>query len=214
MFWQVIDGLSKTFFTIAISLSALRLGNHLATMVRRRIPKGYQLSPPRRIVRYTLSIVAVLTYAATFPTYFRLSPSFRHQATAALLFCVPGTLTRYVFSIKMNPLLKLFPLGTFAANMLGTAFLGMFHVLQGIHDPPSPNACSILQGLADGYCGCLTTISTFAAEIIGLEDWKAWLYVILSWVVAQCLLLIILGSSYWHGGVSEQGTCVFTVATG
>lgn len=205
----MIDGLAKTLFTIAISLSALTFGVHIATNIRKRLPPWFRLSPPRRAVRYGLSILAVLTYAGAYPAYFLMSPSFRHQATAALLFCVPGTLTRYLLSIKLNPLLKLFPLGTFTANMLGTALLGTFHVLQGTHGPPTANGCAVLQGLADGYCGCLTTVSTFAAEIVGLEDWKAWVYVVASWVGGQCLLVVILGSSYWGGGVSEQGTCVY-----
>jgi len=208
-FRDVIDGLGKTLFTLAISLSALLFGVHIATVVRRRVPPTFQLTTPSRRVRYALSVLSVLTYAGAYPAYFHLPASFRHQATAALLFCVPGTLTRYTLSIKLNPLLALFPLGTFTANMVGTALLGTFHVLQGTHGPPTPNACAVLQGLADGYCGCLTTVSTFAAEVIGLEDWRAWVYVVASWFGAQCLLLVILGSSYWHGGVSEQTTCVF-----
>ena len=206
---QVIDGLAKTFFTLAISISSLMLGTHLATSARRLIPEKTRLAPPTRRVRYGLSILAILVYAGAYPAYFKLSPAFRHQATAALLFCVPGTLTRYFLSIQLNPLLTLFPLGTFTANMVGTALQGTFHILQGTHGPPTPNACAVLQGLADGYCGCLTTVSTFAAEIVGLESRKAWLYGVGSWVFGQCLLLVILGPSYWAGGVSEQGTCVF-----
>lgn len=167
------------------------------------------LTPPKRNVRYFLTVLSILTYAATFPAYFRLPANYRHQATAALLFSYPGTLTRYLLSINLNPRIKLFPLGTFTANTLGTALLGLFHVLQGMPSAVSPNACSLLQGLGDGYCGCLTTVSTFAAEVDALEGWKASLYVILSWVVGQLLLLIIMGSSFWAGHVSEQLTCSF-----
>lgn len=153
--------------------------------------------------------MSVLIYAAAYPAYFRMSPSFRHQATAAILFSFPGTLTRYLLSIKVNPLLKLFPLGTFTANTFGTALIGTFHVLQSTRTPPSPNGCAVLQGLIDGYCGCLTTVSSFATEVATLSAGKAWFYVVLSWVVCQCLLLVILGPSYWHGHVSETVTCVF-----
>lgn len=203
---NVIDGLTQTIFTLAISLVSVQFGAHLATLAQPIIPV---LPPPNRFVRRGLTAVAVLTYAATYPTYFRLSPSFRHEATAALLFSFPGTLTRYLLSIKLNPMLKLMPLGTFTANMFGTALLGVFTVLQGTHGPPSPTACGILRGLSDGYCGCLTTVSTFAAEVAALENRKSWIYVAASWVTSQLLLLVILGPSYWAGHVSEQTTCIY-----
>ncbi len=204
---QVIDGLAKTLFTLAISLSALKFGSHLGAVIGPHLPR---LSPPSRRMRYSISILSVLIYAAAYPAYFRMSPAFRHQATAALLFSFPGTLSRYLLSIRLNPLLSLFPLGTFTANMAGTALIGAFHVLQGIRGPPSPNACAVLQGLMDGYCGCLTTVSTFATEVAALQPSRAWFYVILSWVTSQLLLLVILGPSYWAGNVSENMTCVFT----
>jgi len=205
-FRDVIDGLGKTFFTLAISLSSVKLGAHLASVVSPFIPR---FPSPSRSTRYILSILAILVYAGAFPAYFRMSPSFRHQATAAILFAFPGTLARYLLSINLNPLLKLFPLGTFTANVFGTALIGTFHVLQSTRTPPSPNACAVLQGLIDGYCGCLTTVSTFATEVAALAPGKGWFYVVLSWVTCQLLLLVILGPSYWVGNVSENVTCVF-----
>ncbi|EGO01949.1 hypothetical protein SERLA73DRAFT_120601 [Serpula lacrymans var. lacrymans S7.3] len=203
---DVVDGITKTMVTLLLSLGSLSFGVHVCKLVAPHFPV---LRPPGKIFRYTLTIISVLTYAATFPAYFRLSPNFRHQATAALLFSYPGTLTRYLLSIYLNPRSKTVPLGTFTANMFGTSLLGTFHVLQGIYPPLSPAACSILQGLGDGYCGCLTTVSTFAAEVSALQAWKAWFYVAISWVIAQLLLLVIMGSSFWAGHVREQVTCNF-----
>lgn len=202
----MIDGAGKTFFTLAISLSALKFGAHLGSIFSGYFPK---LPPPRRWVRYSLTALCILLYAGAFPAYFRMSPAFRHQATAAILFSFPGTLSRYLLSINLNPTLKLFPLGTFTANAVGTALIGTFHVLQGLRGPVSPNACGVLQGLMDGYCGCLTTVSTFATEVSALQPGRAWFYVVLSWVTCQLLLLVILGPSYWAGNVSDTVTCVF-----
>ncbi|KAI0091990.1 CrcB-like protein-domain-containing protein [Irpex rosettiformis] len=205
-FRDVLDGLAKTVFTLAISLTSVRFGAHVASIVRPFIP---WLPPPSRAVRNIITGLSVLVYAGAFPAYFRMSPSFRHQATAAILFSFPGTLSRYLLSINLNPTVKLFPIGTFTANTFGTALIGAFHVLQSTRTPPSPNGCAVLQGMIDGYCGCLTTVSTFATEVAVLSPKKAWIYVVLSWVTCQLLLLVILGSSYWAGHVSENITCVF-----
>lgn len=201
-----MDGFTKTWVTLVLSLASLKLGIYICGVAQPYFPAP---RPPSKNVRYTLTILAILTYAATLPAYFFLPHNFRHQATAALLFSFPGTLTRYLLSINLNPRLKTMPLGTFMANSIGTALLGFFHVLQGFSSAVSPNTCSLLQGLGDGYCGCLTTISTFAAEIGTLEGWKAVSYTIISWITGQLLLLVIMGSSFWGGHVKEQMTCSF-----
>ncbi|KAG0709703.1 CrcB-like protein-domain-containing protein [Suillus ampliporus] len=201
-----VDGLTKTWVTLVLSLASLKFGIYVCGLAQPYFPAP---RPPTRNVRYILTILSILTYAATFPAYFLLPHNFRHEATAALLFSYPGTLTRYILSINLNPRLKTIPLGTLMANSLGTALLGFFHVLQGFPSAVSPNTCSLLQGLGDGYCGCLTTISTFAAEIVALKGRKAWSYTIISWIIGQLLLLVIMGSSFWGGHVREQMTCSF-----
>jgi fluoride exporter len=126
------------------------------------------------------------------------------------MFSFPGALTRYLLSVYINPMLKVLPLGTLIANITGTGLLGMFHVLQGTRTPFSPRACYILQGLSDGYCGTLTTVSTFAVEVNGMKgSRRAWLYVFVSLVCSQLLLLVILVPSYTAGGVSKTNTCRF-----
>ncbi|KAA1466323.1 hypothetical protein DENSPDRAFT_790869 [Dentipellis sp. KUC8613] len=204
---DVIDGFTKLFFTLSASIASLSCGVYISSIIAPYIPS---IRPPRKIIRYSLTGLSILIYAATYPAYFRMSPSFRHQATAALLFSFPGTLTRYTLSILLNPRVKLMPFGTLTANTLGTGLLALFHVMQGLPNPVSPNACSVLQGLADGYCGCLTTVSTFTAEISALRLWKAWLYVGVSLVIGQLLMLVIMGPSFWAGNVREQGSCSFT----
>ena len=205
-FFQAVDGIAKTVFTIILSLSSLSFGAHIASIIQ---PHFRAPSPPSRSIRYSLTAFAILMYAATFPAYFLLPANFRHQATAAILFAYYGTLTRYLLSLWLNPLAKIMPLGTLTANSLGTGLLGMLRVLQGKPTPVSQNTCAILQGLGDGYCGCLTTVSTFAAEVMALKEWKAWFYVAVSWTIGQLLLLIIFAPSYWAGHVHKQVTCTF-----
>ncbi|KZT12499.1 uncharacterized protein LAESUDRAFT_638756 [Laetiporus sulphureus 93-53] len=204
---DVIDGLTQLIFTLALSLISVEFGAHLASIISPVFPA---LPTPNRFIRYSLTVLSVFIYFATYPAYFRMPMSFRHQATSALLYSFPGTLTRYLLSIELNPRFHLFPVGTFAANILGVALIAMFTVLQSTRGPPSPNACDVLVGLVNGYCGCLTTVSTFAAEVAALENKKSWFYIMLSVVTSQCVLLLILGPSYWAGNVSNEITCVYS----
>src|SRR4051794_29766065 len=118
---QTIDGITKIVFTLSVSLASVAFGAHLASVVTPQIPA---LPPPNRFIRRLLTWLSIFAYAAAFVAYFRLSPMFRHQATAALLFSYPGTLTRYFLSIRLNPVHHTIPLGTFVANISGTALLG------------------------------------------------------------------------------------------
>jgi len=201
-----MDGLGKSVFTLSISIASLSFGALLASTIHPFLPV---VPRPRRAIQYTITSLSVLTYGAVFPVYFLMSVNYHHEVTAALLFAFPGALTRYILAVRFNTLLKSLPLGTFLANSIGTALLASFVVFQSKAHPVSANACSILQGLMDGYCGCLTTVSTFAVEIYAMPFQKGFLYALLSWVVGQILLIAILGSSIWSGQANKQMTCSF-----
>ncbi|KAJ7068321.1 CrcB-like protein-domain-containing protein [Mycena amicta] len=205
---DVIDGICKTAFTISVCLSSLFYGMHLAHLVS---PYFRAAEPPNRFIQHAISVLSVCIYAATIPAYYLLPRSYRHQATAALLFSFPGTLTRYLLSTYLNPVIASFPLGTFAANTSGTALLGTFHVLQSTTTRPlSGSTCTILQGLADGYCGCLTTISTLAAEVATLKTpAHKYRYGLITWVTGQLILVCIFGALLWGGDISKNQSCAF-----
>jgi fluoride ion exporter CrcB/FEX len=52
-------------------------------------------------------------------------------------------------------------MGTFVANIIGTIILSVIVLLQSGAVSLTVINCDILQALVDGFCGCLTTISTF-----------------------------------------------------
>lgn len=195
--------------TFAISLSSLALGLHFADLILPHIPlKLPRLPYP---ARYTLTFLSISACILTIPLYFVLPHAYRHQATAALLFCYPGALLRHVLGIKLNPIRKGFPLGTFAANMIATVIIGITHTLQ--HRSPSskmvtPLSCVMLQALADGFCGCLSTVSTFAVEVRGLRG-GAWTYASVSVVASQLILVLVTGIPWWAGGSAERLACAF-----
>jgi CrcB protein len=76
-----------------------------------------------------------------------------------------GALLRWGFGFLLNPLLPALPLGTLAANLLGSfiigAALGMFNQFQSL--PPE-----LRLFVTTGFCGGLTTMSTFSAETVTL----------------------------------------------
>ena len=76
-----------------------------------------------------------------------------------------GALLRWGFGIALNPLLPVLPLGTLASNLLGGfiigAALGVFNQFQSL--PPE-----VRLFVTTGFCGGLTTFSTFSAETVTL----------------------------------------------
>ena len=125
------------------------------------------------------------------------------------MFAPLGCLLRFYASIKLNGLVPTFPLGTFAINMLGTAVEGMCYDIQHVRVGVMGRVgggmigCQILQGMQDGFCGCLTTISTWVAEINGLRRKHGWIYAFFSVLGGLCLMVIVMGSVRWTVGFSE-----------
>ena len=188
-------------------MSSVSFGSYLAQISRSYFPR---FRTPRPAVRYTLSVIGVLVYAATFPAYAKLPPSYRSDAVASLLFSFPGALSRYLLALSMNTVMKKIPLGTMAANILGTGLLGAFHVLQNKPSHVSPHACSTLQGLIDGFCGALTTISTSAVELNAMQGSRyAWIYGGISILISQLLLVVIILPAHTLSSVPFVRTCTY-----
>ena len=99
------------------------------------------------------------------------------------LCCGLGASVRYFFS-KLNPQFSL-PLGTLLVNVLGAFLMGWFY--QRVQDR------EVYLILATGFCGGLTTLSTFNEELVHLfENRRKFLtYLLLTYFLG--FLAIILG---------------------
>ncbi|KAF8517780.1 CrcB-like protein-domain-containing protein [Gautieria morchelliformis] len=201
-----MDGLTRSLFTLAASLASFALGKQLGKRTASRLPALPHLPSA---LKWLITILSIALYALTIPFFVRLNHSWRPLATAALLLSFPGTLTRYVLSTQLNTRLHIFPLGTLIANEFATAVLAACHIIQRAPSPPPPVACSILQGIIDGFCGCLSTVSTFVVELRTLRGKKAWIYFLVSFILAQIILLLILGPAWWTGRIRESDICTF-----
>jgi fluoride exporter len=103
-----------------------------------------------------------------------------------------GALLRWAFGIALNPLLPALPLGTLAANLLGGfvigAALGIFNQFQSL--PPE-----LRLFVTTGFCGGLTTFSTFSAETVTLmlRQQYGWTAAIVAAHVIGSVLMTLAG---------------------
>lgn len=126
--------------------------------------------------------------------------TWRGRALFALIFAPLGCLLRFYAALRLNGRLPWFPLGTFAVNVFGTALEGMFFDMQHV---PIGNrvGCEVLQGAMDGFCGCLTTVSTWVAEMHGLKQRHGYFYGVASVSTGLGLAVVIMGSLQWTAGL-------------
>ena len=200
----------------AVSLSALKAGAHFALLLQPVTP----VIPFRLTRKFLDPLGVVLAFVCWFGAIIisifppgnngnsSYSIHWRFRAAFPLVFAPAGCLLRFYLSKHMNALVPSFPLGTFAANIFGTIVLGMAWDLQHARSigASSHVSCSVLQGIMEGFCGCLTTVSTWALELSSLRRRHAWIYGFSSVWVGIGFLVIIMGSMGWTVGFARP-TC-------
>lgn len=214
--------------TVCLSLGALQFGAHLAIALE-GVTRALKIRPGRRLLDCALVILGWGAWLgaiimAVWPPDRPGGPSgrstwgletWRGEAIFALVFAPPGCLLRFYASTHLNGRIVSFPLGTFAVNVFGTVVLGMCYDLQ--HAPLGSAGrvmigggqvgCQLLQGVMDGFCGCLTTVSTWVVELKTLRKRHAYVYGLTSVGVSLAFLVVIIGSLRWTVGFSAPA-CV------
>ncbi|KAI5919280.1 CrcB-like protein-domain-containing protein [Camillea tinctor] len=193
--------------TISLSLSGLFIGAQLAIALEPITP-----SFPFVFTRKFLDRLAVflawgcwagaIVLSVLPPDRFAkpgASEVWRGAATFSLVFSPLGCLARFYISVALNGRKSSFPLGTFVVNVFGTIVLGMSWDLA--HVPlGGVIGCQVLQGIEDGFCGCLTTISTWVSELTSLRRHHAYTYGTASVVVAFACMVAVMGGLRWNEG--------------
>lgn len=201
---------------IILSLGALFLGAHIAIFTSKWIPRvpswfTRKVLDPFVVVAASLLWVAIICLAALLPHSTRdhsiwSQEIWRGPALYALAFSPVGCLARFYISVNFNGQILSFPLGTFISNAGGTAILGMSFALQHAKIAPADVGgggylgCQILQGIMDGFCGCMTTVSTWVLELSDLRRAHAYIYGFVSVAVSLIVLVVVIGSLKWAGG--------------
>lgn len=212
--YSFMAGLAVVIITIAACCSALKAGAHLALLSDRFTPTlSYRhtraLVDPLVVFLAWGAWVGSVFMAIWPPDRHRSGETWRGQALFACVFAPLGCLLRFYISLKFNPIIPSFPLGTFAVNVFGTAVLGMAYDIQHVSIRGSGVAggnvaCQVLQGIMDGFDGCLTTVSTWVLEIDGLKRSHAWKYAIASVAAGIAVLVVVMGSVRWSVGWTAE----------
>ena len=165
------------------------------------------ISPPGPAVRVPGLVISWVLFVLIYVAFGIVQPHQRVAILGPMAFSVFGTWTRHLLGVQLNLRFAQFPLGTFISNMLATAIIGGMYSLRCAYPGLNYTQMAIIQGIVDGFCGCLSTVSTYAAEVRAMKGWHAWVYVLASWMGAQALLVCTLGSVSWSGRILPIQQC-------
>ena len=126
-----------------------------------------------------------------------------HKKSRTWLISSIGTFVRYYLSrLNLRFLYLNFPVGTYAVNVIGTLILGVVFVLERT-TTTNLVSCAVFQGLSDGFCGCLTTVSTWVVELRTMQLRSAYIYGLASIVGGILVLVLVIGGVKWSLGFSS-----------
>jgi CrcB protein len=108
-----------------------------------------------------------------------------------------GALLRWLLGLKLNSLLPSLPPGTLAANLIGGYIIG-FAVAYFAQAPGIAPEWRLF--IITGFCGGLTTFSTFSAEVVTLlqQGSLAPAAAAIAVHVAGSLVMTIAGMASWY----------------
>lgn len=208
--------LAVIILEVGLSLASLILGAHFAIFSSSWLPQIHtpylrRFFDPLVVVLSLVLWIVTICLVVLFPKsgnheYLWDPATWRGPYLFSLVFAPAGCLTRFFLSLKLNRYIAQFPLGTFTANLGGTMILGMAYSLQhaaigssGLGGN-SVVGCQVLQGIMDGFCGSMTTVSTWVLELSDSKRRHAYVYGIVSLVVPLAMLVIEIGPLRWTSG--------------
>ncbi|CCX31159.1 Similar to UPF0695 membrane protein YOR390W; acc. no. Q08913 [Pyronema omphalodes CBS 100304] len=199
---RIMAWLGYTAATFAISLAGLQLGAHFASAAA-TIVKDWNFETKqkassriqtwaKRIEFVLLPLTAGVWAGAVVLTVIEVS--YRGPASLACVFAPMGAMVRFWVSRGLNKKKKSFPLGTFGCNFVATMILAGTTIGRARH---GGSGCQVLKGVGDGFCGTLSTVSTFVVELRGLKTRAAYLYAAGSVMAGTVVMVAMVGGFTW-----------------
>ena len=108
-----------------------------------------------------------------------------------------GALLRWQLGVKLNALYPNLPLGTFSANLVGGYIIGLAAGYFAQTPQLSPEWRLLIM---TGFCGGLTTFSSFSLEVVTLlqQGKFTWAMLSIGMQVVGSLLMTLAGLSTWQ----------------
>jgi CrcB protein len=108
-----------------------------------------------------------------------------------------GALSRWFLGMQFNSLFPTIPPGTLAANMLGGYIIGLA-IAYFAQAPDIAPEWRLL--IITGFCGGLTTFSTFSAEVVALlqQGRLTWAMGAIALHVSGSLVMTLAGLASWQ----------------
>lgn len=197
---RVLGWITTLLLGLGMSSGALTLGRHLATLSpwadSKQQDHKMKLSDFPTNGRLVEGVVFVCMWVFITVLVVALPYVFgRQELVFSGVLATLGTYLRWHLS-PLNSTFQSFKLGTFIANVAGAWLLGGVVYAQGLFVEEALLQ-DILTGVAVGFCGCLTTVSTFAVELSSLPLKPSYLYAISSIILAQLGMILVRGTLQW-----------------
>ena len=108
-----------------------------------------------------------------------------------------GALLRWALGLKLNAILEVIPFGTVAANLLAAYVIGLATASFATTSNLSPEWKLLI---ITGFCGGLSTFSTFSMEIVTLLQRQqfAWAAGSIGLHVVGSVLMTLAGMATWQ----------------
>jgi CrcB protein len=206
--YGVMALIAYAILTMAVSVGGYKAGSHIAKGLK-------ELSIPvdkfEAVADVGIMVIGVSGWIVVLVLAVVMNHGSWRYWSLCCVFSPFGVFVRYIFAQWWNRVSKRFMFGTFAANVLGTTIMSILLLLQ-TGKSMSGNGpivshrvrCTVISGLRDGFCGSLTTISTFAAECNNLKRLRdAYSYAFISIAVSYIIMVLIRGVYIWvHGSTT------------
>lgn len=198
---RVIGWMTVLIVGFGMPIAALRFGEHIgyfSPWADQRTGERVYKDPKKvakvlEIASYIVFWVVATSTVVVIPLIFFN----RHDFMFSFVLASLGTYLRWHLS-PLNSAFQHFKLGTFLVNVIGTWVLGAAYLLDHHHEEETGiEMKGLLYGATAGFCGCLTTVSTFAVELSTLSLGGTYLYGLSSVLAAQLGLIAIRGTYWW-----------------